>query len=383
MIETKFVKRGQLIRSVPAERIARPNKIRLDSAPPLRLNMQSKTDRELPSRTSSSLVTLPFDSINVPPGRSPYRNGFLTSAWYPKPIAVGSTPDGPRLAAGQHWFEVAKTRGDTRIQCMFVTDEDDARLCEIEEILGYGRLTVLDKAALVAEYLQILGRAGLCGQNVQKVGGKMGRPVGGTAQAARVLCVPGKTEEARRKWIERAIAINRLSPEAKAAATEGGMGDHQRALLQAARQPTPTAQLESVLASVEAARKPKLKSHRKPGPETAMPTADETARITAELADNKSGKIRAHESEQESMHRVDLATDIRQPEHLALEDSLTGPHELPAETQPVVEGHDLAMDTSADEVAFGALISAWRAASAIVRDRFVKQVLRETADATN
>jgi hypothetical protein len=377
----------KLIRSVPeAKQVARPNKIRLDPTPSVRGDMQSNTipakGSAIPARASGSLFRVPIASIIVSPDRHPCNRSsaltpWLTSAWHPKPIAVVSTAAGPKLVAYQHWLEVAKARGDTHIDCMFVADEDDARLPEIEEILGGGQMTVLDKAALIGEYVSILNRVGLCGQNVQKISGKIGRPVGGTAQAARVLCVPGKTEEARRKWIERALMINRLSPEAKAAAREGGIGDHQRALLQAARQPTPTAQLEFVLASVEAARNPSRKPQRRRGPETPTPTVDETVRNTADIA-SKSERICTHESEQESMRRVDVAAEAAQPGHLALEDSLIDLHESAAETPPLAGCDELATPTSADEAAFAALISAWRAASATVRDRFIEQVLRET-----
>jgi hypothetical protein len=59
----------------------------------------------------------------------------------------------------------------------------------------------------------------------------VGRPHGGIAQAARVLCVPGKTEEARRKSIERAMKIAEICPEAKDEAKRLGLEDNQSALL--------------------------------------------------------------------------------------------------------------------------------------------------------
>jgi hypothetical protein len=108
-------------------------------------------------------------------------------------------------------------------------DEIAARLAKIEEILRYAALAVLNKAALVAEWVKTSDRCNDSGQDVQEHA--VGRPRGGIAQAARVLCVPGKTEEARRKFIEREMKIDAISSDAKDEARRLGLDDNQSALL--------------------------------------------------------------------------------------------------------------------------------------------------------
>jgi hypothetical protein len=122
-------------------------------------------------------------------------------------------------------------------------DKIDARLAEIEEILRHAGLAVLDKAALVAEWVKTSDRCNNSGQDVQEH--TVGRPRGGIAQAARVLCVPGKTEEARRKFIEREMKIDAISSDAKDEARRLGLEDNQSALLAVANV-TPEEQVAKV-----------------------------------------------------------------------------------------------------------------------------------------
>jgi hypothetical protein len=58
--------------------------------------------------------------------------------------------------------------------------------------------------------------------------------------------VLGKTEEARRKAVERAIRIDQISAVAKTAAINAGFANNQSALLAIANEPTPEAQLLKV-----------------------------------------------------------------------------------------------------------------------------------------
>jgi hypothetical protein len=86
-------------------------------------------------------------------------------------------------------------------------------------------------------------RAGFSGQVVQK---RKGRPEGGLARAARELPVPGKTPEARRQFIKRAIMIGGMWPEAKSAASAAGLDDVQTALLEIAEEKSRDKQLAKV-----------------------------------------------------------------------------------------------------------------------------------------
>jgi hypothetical protein len=219
------------------------------------------SEEEPPKSTVGMPVRLvPIADIRVPPGLTPCnpRNlGFLARSRCVKPITVIDTPTGPLLVGDPHWLEVAKARGRSRVECLFTSaDEIDARLTEIEEILHHAGLPVLDKAALVVEWLKTWERRHISGQDVQEF--TVGRPHGGIAQAARVLCVPGKTEEARRKSIERAITIDSIVSEAKDAAKRAGLDDVQSALLAIANEES-AAQLAKVRELVERKQRPRRK----------------------------------------------------------------------------------------------------------------------------
>ena len=63
--------------------------------------------------------------------------------------------------------------------------------------------------------------------------------------------MPGKTPEAKRKYVERAVNINTIEPSAKAAARAGGLADTRSALLAIAAKRSETGQLSVVKALVE------------------------------------------------------------------------------------------------------------------------------------
>src|SRR5690242_19875495 len=73
-----------------------------------------------------------------------------------------------------------------------------------------------------------------------------GRPEGGIARAARELALPGKSIGARRKFIERAIAINTMWPEVKLVVRGGRLDGNQTALLAIAGERSLEAQLGKV-----------------------------------------------------------------------------------------------------------------------------------------
>jgi hypothetical protein len=77
----------------------------------------------------------------------------------------------------------------------------------------------------------------------------VGRPESGTRAAARALQIPEQT-------VRRAYQTASLSPEAQDAAVEMGMDDNRSALHEAAKEPTPEAQVEALERRADRAASP-------------------------------------------------------------------------------------------------------------------------------
>jgi hypothetical protein len=124
-------------------------------------------------------------------------------------------------------------------------DEHDVRMAEIAEIFDHAATPLLERCALVAEWVHHAeAKLQPGGQLEQKPQG--GRPEGGILRAARELHLPGKTVEARRQFIRRAITINTLWPETKAAARAAKLDKNQSALLFIAKGNSPQEQLDKI-----------------------------------------------------------------------------------------------------------------------------------------
>jgi hypothetical protein len=164
-------------------------------------------------------------------------------------------------------------------------DETDGRMAEIEVILDHAAMHLLEKCSLVAEWVHIADASiSVFGQFDQKPQG--GRPEGGIARAARALPVPGKTTEARRKFIERAIKINCIWPEAKVAARTARLDDRQSALLTIADEKTLEAQLAKV--TELANRKPRPRDKKKAAVSEPAATGETNARASIEIIELES-----------------------------------------------------------------------------------------------
>ena len=124
--------------------------------------------------------------------------------------------------AGATLFEAAKSLNWTHIRAdIMECTEVEARLWEAMENLYRAALTALEEAEHQAECVRlIVEREAVSRQNVAKPQG--GRPEGAIAKAARELPIKGKTQQARRKAIERGIKIAAISSEAKVAVTGAG-----------------------------------------------------------------------------------------------------------------------------------------------------------------
>jgi hypothetical protein len=160
-------------------------------------------------------------------------------------IGIRENANGKFLVTGRLWLEAAKLRDDDHIYCI-VVDEIPAALSEIAEILCHAKIAVLHRSELVAEYVRLLMQMFKGGQNDQPLAGGQQPHDKGVSKAARELPIPGKTQEARRKWVRRAVEIDSITNEAKAAVRAAGIDNVQSALLEIAKEDGPKRQLAKV-----------------------------------------------------------------------------------------------------------------------------------------
>jgi ParB family chromosome partitioning protein len=147
------------------------------------------------------------------------------------------------LVAGGNRLRGAELAGLKEIPAIFFKgDNRHARLVTIEENLFRKDLTALERAEQYAEWFRIAEQLEVSGQHVRKPKG--GRPQGGVAKLARELPISGSTAEARRKTMERSIAIAGMPPKTKEAIETAKLDNNQKALLEIAKQDTPHAQVK-------------------------------------------------------------------------------------------------------------------------------------------
>jgi ParB/RepB/Spo0J family partition protein len=177
------------------------------------------------------------------------------------PVAVRRVPwqneesgDSYELIAGRHRLAAAISLGWEEIDAVEIRCSDvDARLWEIAENLHRAELTKLRRDEQVAEWIRLTDVAQVAPHQ------KAGQQPGGVRAAARELGVD--RDDARR-----AVKVASLSDEAKAAAVEHHLDDNRSALLEAAKEKDPAAQVARI---VKRAGKPKAKPtkrHKVAGP---------------------------------------------------------------------------------------------------------------------
>jgi ParB-like chromosome segregation protein Spo0J len=170
------------------------------------------------------------------------------------PVTVKYSPGGPELVTGLHRVEAAKILGwETIPSIEMVGDKVLARLWQIAENLHRAELTALEESEQIDEWVGLMETME---PNSEKKVFKKGRPESGNAKAARELPVPGKTEEAKRKNVERKRRIARIDPVAKSAAVEAGFDNSPTKLSKIAAEKSPEAQLDKVRRLKAAASEP-------------------------------------------------------------------------------------------------------------------------------
>lgn len=154
-------------------------------------------------------------------------------------VRDGRDADVWEIVSGRHRVEAARKLGWSEIAAV-VSDGDDVndRLWEIAENLHRAELTVQERADHIAEWVRLTGEK----EVLPQVGAKLnvGRPESGVRAASRDLGI-GR-EEARR-----AVKIDSMTPEAKAAAAaDPKLANNQAALLRVAAEPSAERQLARI-----------------------------------------------------------------------------------------------------------------------------------------
>jgi ParB-like chromosome segregation protein Spo0J len=162
------------------------------------------------------------------------------------PLTVRVINGVPHLMTGFHRLEAAKELKLKKVPCFVIRGgKTIARLWQISENLHRAELTVLDEAEQTAEWLELLKKlAPNQDRDAEKRG--PGRPEGLKKKAAKELPIPGKTDAAKQKTVDRRLKIADIDAAARQAAREAGIADSQTKLSRIAREPTPKAQRAAV-----------------------------------------------------------------------------------------------------------------------------------------
>jgi hypothetical protein len=222
---------------------------------------------------------LTFDQIDLPANARPTHAtdvaalvSSIRTIGLQVPLTVIERDGRYLLIAGRHRLEALRVIGEERVPARVVDFDDiEARLWTISENLHRTALTVSERAEQIAEYVKLtkermeaqrqavdhrparpdpvelyikmggkmpqIEQAGISAQVAQKM--PRGRPEGGDSFAARELGIT-------REEVRRAETIAALPNEVKARAADLGFDDNQSALLEAAKAPTPEAQVEAL-----------------------------------------------------------------------------------------------------------------------------------------
>jgi ParB/RepB/Spo0J family partition protein len=148
--------------------------------------------------------------------------------------------DSYELIAGRHRLAAARSLGWEEIDAIEIECSDvDAKLWEIAENLHRAELTKLQHDEQVALWIKLTNEKNNDAAQVAPHR-KAGQQPGGVRAASRDLGID-------RDVANRAIKVASLSDEAKDAAREHGLDDNRTALLEAARETEPAAQVAKII----------------------------------------------------------------------------------------------------------------------------------------
>lgn len=292
----------------------------------------SEHDEDAQSR-DLTLIRVPIDEVvtgaNRPLDQEVVANLKMSMAeiGLKTPITImitkrGIEPDGPfvtdhRLIAGRHRLEAAKQLGWTEIDAFVLEgDQIDAELWELDENTQRKELSAMERADNVRRRTDLVKKRN--GQVVQS-GGEA--PRGLIAETARALSIPGKSEGARRKIVERSLKIADIAPEAKEAAKDADLADNQQALIEIAGEPNAEAQVRKVGEIKSRARDKQKKRKQKKTRRADLPTEPASSQ-GAEGADGALRKAFANAGHDISFDDIIFVADSKsagaQPSEYAL-----------------------------------------------------------------
>lgn len=171
----------------------------------------------------------------------------ITVRYLPDRPSVGGTDDSFVLVTGHHRLDAARALGWEKIECFVVgaeCDELTAEMVEIAENLHRTELSQLERSEQIARWVKLsrqhADRPTSDDNALQPATHKnRGQQPGGINEAARKLGVE-QTEA------HRAVKIDGLHDDAKAAARDAGLDDNKSALLAAAKETEPAKQVEAL-----------------------------------------------------------------------------------------------------------------------------------------
>jgi len=152
--------------------------------------------------------------------------------------AHSATEDRDQTAAGEAEGAIENERPLSNDE----TAEYEKELVKIASIFDNIALPYIDRASQALKYVELFEKLTSRHDVVKPT---IGRP-GVIRKVVRVLAVPGKTEAAQRKWLERALQIAGMSSTVLSAAMEAKVAQHQSTLLDIARAGTDEEQLEKI-----------------------------------------------------------------------------------------------------------------------------------------
>ena len=256
------------------------------------------------------------------------------------------------LVCGRHRVDAARLLGWTDIDAVFFEgDETDARIWEISENLHRANLTALEYAEHVAEWARLTEARTKALPEATPAGGQQPSEKG-VRKAARDLGLDAST-------VSRSVKIDGIAPEAKQVAKDVGLDDRKTALLTIAKKATPAAQVALVHEIAAQKARPRVSPQLLANDRTMV--AEEIERVKVEQSD------RVPEVDGE-LEDVGLA-----PSHQPSCDvtaALPGQHDTLAT-------FEVGSRCGEQEQLFQILSEAWANSPTVVRERFIREVLRD------